>query len=130
MSSTEEIKAAAVSAPFGDGTANTNLLLVESGTTHAACALPSSWNGQFVTMELLTATANVWFFISKNPSAEVDSSVANGVTGNPGPKLGKRLATGTVMRFKLPETAGPDVLYLIHESDTADASIELQRSSG
>jgi hypothetical protein len=130
MSSNEEIKAAAVSAPFGNGTDDTNLLLVESGTTHAACALPASWSGQFVTVEVLTASANVWFFVSKNLNAEVDQSIANAADGNPGPKLGKKISTGKAVRFMLPEVAAPDVLYLIHESDTADASLEIQRSSG
>lgn len=132
--SIEEVKKAAlqIRCPFTDGTANSNLLLISSATTHAAVTIPAAWGDEcWVTIRVYgTATKSIWFLVSENASAEVDRSIAAAAQGNPGPKLGKRVQVGEIVTFQLPrKSSNTATLYLINETDDATTTAEIWLSS-
>lgn len=125
----QQTAAAKIRSPETDGSANSNVLLLDLGTTHAAMTFPNSWAEKWVTIQVYgTAAKSAWFLVSKLSTAEVDRSVA---AGSPGadPTLGKRVQVGETCNFQLPERAGGETIYLIHETDDATTTAEIWLSS-
>lgn len=120
-----------VTAPKGDGTNNTNMRLLSSGTTHAAYTIPSSWEDKVITFQAYgTAAKSIWFYVSELSTAEVDRSIAASSTGAASPKLGKRIAVGESFSFRIPrKSATSATQYLIHETDDATTTLEMWPSS-
>lgn len=130
MSEIFQDKAAHLTGPVTDGSADSNVLLFSCGTTHGANALPNSFAGRYVTLQVYgTATKSVWFAISKNSAAEVDRTIAAAADGAGDPKLGKRLQVGEVFSFQLPDRLETETLYFVRETDDATTTVEMLCSS-
>lgn len=120
-----------VTAPKGDGTNNTNMRLLSSGTTHAAYTIPSTWEDKVITFEALgTAGKSIWVYVSELSTAEVDRTIAASGTGGASPKLGKRIKVGDLINFRIPrKSVSSATQYLIHETDDATTTLEMWPSS-
>ncbi len=122
-----EVKAATNTAPWTDGTNDTNEGLLSMGLTHAAMLIPEAWEG--CTIEVTcrgTATKSGWFLVSELSTAEVDRSVTADAAGAFGPTLGRRVVVGETKPFDIPVRSGPGKrLYLINETDDATTTAEL-----
>ena len=131
MSSPILNKAAVISAPFTDGTANSNLLLLSMGTTHAAMTIPAGWEGRIVNTQCYGTTGKSgWFLVSELSTAEVDRTIAAAADGAGSPKLGKRILVGESIPMQIPFKTKPGAtLYLINESDDATTTAEIWLNS-
>lgn len=130
MSSPNLDQSAVIRAPETDGTANSNILGLLSKTDHAAMALPATWAGKVVTIQVDgTAGKSIWFLASTNASAEVDRTLVAAVNGGASPKRGKRIAVGEAVPFRLPPKDSGETLYLINETDLDDTTAEIWLSS-
>lgn len=132
MSSAELTKSARIRAPYGDGTANTNVRLFSGGvlateTTHKATVLPQSWHGQWLTIRAIGG--NCWVMISPT-AAEIDRTVAASEAGAASPKLGIMVPSGEAIPFEVPSTPiDATDLYLCRESDAVGTKLEVWLSS-
>lgn len=98
--------------------------LFTTGTTHAANAVPDSWQGQYV---YAIATVDTYFAFSFASNAEVDRSVTSTAAGASA-KVGGLLTANVGRFFYLPVRSG-QTLYFVRES-ASSGDVRMERSSG
>ncbi len=126
--SAEEAKAARRMAPYGDGSADSTVLVFTSTSTSAANALPSTWSGAHVTVRAIGGT--VYWMVSKNSAAAVDETkTAGGADGDPDPARGKTAPADTDSDWQLPDwDPNTESMYFVRAS-ASNLTIEVTRSS-
>lgn len=103
-----EIKAGRRTGPwYKDGDTNTSVRYVTVSTTHGQYAVPADWRGQYATLQ--AEGADVYFFFSDDPDAEVSSSATSGAT------LGWKIANGEKEDWYIPTRTST----LIHEGSAS-----------
>lgn len=121
----QQSRAADVRAPFDVHKPNDfQVIKFASGTTHAAAALPKSWEGRFVTVY---ATGDVHFAFSSHADAEVDSTVAASADGA-SDKVGG-LITTIPRSMRVPASGRGNRTYFVRES-AATQVVFMELSSG
>lgn len=90
-------------------------LAIDSGTTHAAAALPAEYSDQFVWFSNPHETATVHVAVSMADDSEVTTDPADGATASVGTAIPPR----TMVRLWMPFWHPEETAYLIHEASEA-----------
>lgn len=114
MSGIEELKAAKVIAPTGDGVNNSSQRYLPLSTTATSIALPDEWKGGYVTLKAITADA--YFFISEQVATLPDAGKTAADK-----QLGWPLLAGTSESYRLPECSRGGTLYLCADGSATGA---------
>lgn len=90
-------------------------LAIDSGTTHAAAALPAEYSDEFVWFSNPHETATVVVAVSLENDSEVTADPADGATLTVGTAIPPRMMVRLWMPFWHPDQTA----YLIHEASEA-----------
>ena len=116
-----------IKAPYGDGSAVTNVRLFTCDATSRANALPAAWAGKYI--ELTNETANLaQYFFSKNASATCDETIAAADAGASSASLGGSIAGSSSKQVLLPYWRGDETMYFVRASVTS-TSLRLEERS-
>jgi hypothetical protein len=121
-------KAADVKAPFGDGTNPTNVLFFTCDGTSRANALPFSLQGKFVRVINTSANGAFWF-ISSDPAATCDATLAATDAGTTSAALGEYLGPGATSHVRLPYWGQDQTRYFVRAS-VSSAPLMIVEGSG
>jgi hypothetical protein len=110
-------KAAQVVAPYGDGSANTNVRLFTCDSTSRPNAIPGDWAGKIV--RISNETANLaQFFFSKSSVASCDETLAATDAGQASPSLGDSIAGNSEIHVLIPNKESHETIYFVRASVT------------
>lgn len=111
-----------ISPPRPDGT-STSVRLYTATTASKVDALPNSWRGRYAVVTALVD--DVWWYLSTDPAAVVDYTIAAADDGAPSSQLGSRLLYGTSrpVVLQVPESG---TLYLVRQSSSDDAALQIE----
>jgi hypothetical protein len=120
-------KAANIVAPYGDGTANTNVRYFTCDSTSRCDALPDTWAGKFV-MLTNEGSVNVRWFTSRLSTASCDETLTAQDAGRASASLGGVIPAGQSVHRRLPTLSKGEHLYLVRAA-TASCPLTLELTS-
>lgn len=120
-------KAQDLKAPFGDGSAVTNVLYFDCNSGSQAGALPASWSGKYIRIKNDSANLACFFF-SKNSGATCDETIAAAAAGAASASLGDSIMGGAVETVLLPYWGPTETMYFVRASVSA-ATLRLSEAS-
>ncbi len=116
-----------IKAPFGDGSAVTNVRLFTCDSTSRANAIPAEWSGKFI--EITNETTNMaQYFFSKNASATCDETIAATDAGTSSASLGGSILGSATKQLLLPYWSTTETMYFVRASATS-TSLRLEERS-
>jgi hypothetical protein len=96
-------------------------------TTHAADAIPKSWQGKYV--RITSVTGNTYYGFSTRSGAEIDRSVSATAAGASG-KVGDYLPESQALHDRIPTAGAPDTdVYFVREGDNASGVVVIRLAS-
>lgn len=117
MSTDEDLKAAVIDAPFGNGVDNSNMIRQAVSTTATAIQIPDAWKGSWITVKMLTS--NAYLFLSEQTATLPDASKTAADK-----QLGWPLMAGETEHYRLPEVSSRQGhIYLCVDADASGAIV-------
>src|ERR1043166_8452479 len=128
-----EYQAANVRAPYSDNTNPSFVALYDATTSSQAHVLPTNnvdaqgrpfvWTNRMLTVTSLAG--NVWFVLSKDPNATVDTAQAPTASGNNTKTVAKKLTVGQSVRVRVPYAREDEKVYFVRRTDSGTSTCEL-----